>query len=234
MLWRFTFKNKLKNIMIKTVIFDMDGVLIDSEPIHFSAYLQHFRELNIEVSDELYQTFVGSSTKNIYKRIKEQFDLVQSVQELIVRKRELFYKFFAESETLELISGVLELIRELHKNKVQLIVASSSSHQNINAVFKKFDLDKYFSHKVSGEDFPESKPNPAIFNKAVELSKHQKNECIVIEDSTNGIKAANNAGVFVIGYKSKESIQNYETANSVISDYREINFDKIQQLVSGI
>lgn len=219
--------------MIKTVIFDMDGVLVDTEPIHFTAYIQHFKELNIDVSDEMYQSFMGSSTKNIYKRIKEYFNLTQSVQELIVRKRELFYKVFNESVTLKLMDGVLDLILELHQNNIQLIVASSSSHENINAVFKKFDLDKYFSHKVSGEDFPESKPNPAIFNKAVELSEHQKSECIVIEDSTNGIKASNSAGIFVIGYKSEESNQNYETADLVISDYKEINFEKIKKLRSN-
>lgn len=223
-------KQTKKHPMIKTVIFDMDGVLIDSEPIHFSAYEQHFKELNIEVSDELYQTFIGSSTKNIYSRIKELFNLSQSVPELIARKRELFYICFSESKTLSLIDGVLELIEDLYQNDIQLIVASSSSYQNINIIFKKFDLDQYFSHKVSGEDFPESKPNPAIFNKAVELSEHHKNECIVIEDSTNGIKAANNAGVFVIGYKSKESNQNYEAADLIISNYKEISFDKIQQI----
>ncbi len=208
----------------------MDGVLVDTEPVHFIAYIQHFNELNIDVSEEMYQTFIGSSTKNIYKRIKEHFNLPQSVQELIVRKRELFYKAFDEATTLKLMNGVLDLIQELYQNNIQLIVASSSSYENINAVFKRFDLDKYFSNKVSGEDFPESKPNPAIFNKAVELSGHQKNECIVIEDSTNGIKAANNAGIFVIGYKSEESNQNYETTNLVISDYKEINFDKIQRI----
>lgn len=216
--------------MIKTVIFDMDGVLVDTEPVHHLAYIQHFKELNIDVSDKMYQTFIGSSTKNIYKRIKEHFNLPQSLQELIVRKRELFYKAFDESTTLQLMDGVLDLIRELYRNNVQLIVASSSSHENINAVFKRFDLDSYFSYKVSGEDFPESKPNPAIFNKAVELSGHQKSECIVIEDSTNGIKASNSAGIFVIGYKSEESNQNYETANLVISDYSEINFEMIQKL----
>lgn len=208
----------------------MDGVLVDTEPVHFIAYIQHFKELNIDVSNEMYQTFIGSSTKNIYKKIKEHFNLSQSLQELIVRKRELFYKAFDESTTLKLMDGVLNLIQELHQNNIQLIVASSSSYENINAVFKKFDLDKYFSHKVSGEDFPESKPNPAIFNKAVELSGHQKSECIVIEDSTNGIKASNSAGIFVVGYKSEESNQNYETANWVISDYKEINFDFIQRI----
>lgn len=216
--------------MIKTVIFDMDGVLVDTEPVHFIAYIKHFKELNIDVSEEMYQTFIGSSTKNIYKRIKEHFNLPQSLQELIVRKRELFYKAFNETTTLKLMDGVLDLIQEVYQNNIQLIVASSSSYENINAVFKRFDLDKYFSHKVSGEDFPESKPNPAIFNKAVELSGHQKNECIVIEDSTNGIKAANSAGVFVIGYQAEESNQNYETADWVISNYNEINFEVIQKI----
>ena len=209
----------------------MDGVLVDTEPVHFAAYVQHFKELNIDISDEIYQSFIGSSTKNIYKTIKERFDLPQPVQELIIRKRKLFHKAFDESTTLKLMDGVLNLIQELHQNNIQLIVASSASYENINAVFRKFDLDKYFSYKVSGEDFPESKPNPAIFNKAVELSKHQKNECIVIEDSTNGIKASNNAGIFVIGYKSEGSNQNYESADWVISDYSEINLDIIRKVV---
>src|SRR5690606_1490157 len=91
----------------------------------------------------------------------------------------------------------------------------------------KFDLHKYFAHKVSGEDFPESKPNPAIFNKANELSGHQKKECIVIEDSTNGIKAANSAGIFVIGYKSDDSNQDYSNADIVITNFNQINYQKI-------
>lgn len=208
----------------------MDGVLVDSEPIHHIAYIQHFKELNIDVSDQMYQSFMGSSTKNIYNRIKEHFNLSQSVSDLITRKRELFYKVFDESTTLKPINGVLDLIQDLHKNNIQMIVASSSSHENINAIFKKFDLDQYFSYKVSGEDFPESKPNPAIFNKANGLSGHKKEECIVIEDSTNGIKAANSAGIFVIGYKAEDSNQNYQTADLVISDYREVSFEKIQKL----
>lgn len=216
--------------MIRTVIFDMDGVLIDSEPIHHLAYLKHFEELNINVSDELYQTFVGSSTKNIYNRIKEYFNLSEPVPELITRKRELFHIVFQESNNLKLMDGVLDLIKELHQNNIQLLVASSSSYDNIDTIFKRFDLDKYFSHKISGEDFPESKPNPSIFNKAVELSGHKKNECIVIEDSTNGIKASNDAGIFVVGYKSDKSTQNYQTADLVISDYKEINFDRIKAL----
>lgn len=216
--------------MIKTVIFDMDGVLVDTEPVHFEAYIQHFKELNISVNDELYQTFVGSSTKNIYKRIKEHFNLSESLEELISQKRKLYHKAFEQSTSLKLIDGVLELIQELHENNIQMIVASSSSYDNIDLIFKRFNLDPYFSHKISGEDFVESKPNPAIFNTAVELSGHSKEECIIIEDSTNGINAANKAGVFVIGYKAKDSKQDYSSADIIISDFKELTVNKIKSI----
>jgi len=218
--------------MIKTVIFDMDGVLIDSEPIHHLAYIQHFKELEIEVDDALYNSFVGGSTKNIYGRIKDNFGLSHSVEDLVNRKRTLFSKVFDQDVSLKLMDGVLELIKELHQNGIQLIVASSSSYTNINMIFDKFGLNPYFSAKVSGEDFPESKPNPAIFNKAVELSGHNKEECIIIEDSTNGIKAANAAGVFVIGFKAIDSVQNYETAEMVISSYDELSYEIIAKINS--
>lgn len=210
----------------------MDGVLIDSEPIHHLAYIQHFKELEIEVDEVLYNSFVGGSTKNIYKRIKDNFGLIPSVEELVNRKRALFSAVFDQDVSLKLMDGVLELIKELHHNGIQLIVASSSSHTNINMIFDKFGLNPYFSAKVSGEDFPESKPNPAIFNKAVERSGHPKEACIIIEDSTNGIKAANAAGVFVIGFKAIDSVQNYNTADMVISSYDQLNSEILTKINS--
>ena len=93
------------------------------------------------------------------------------------------------------------------------------------------DLNKYFSHKVSGADFPESKPNPAIFLKAVELSGHLKSECIVIEDSLNGIKDAKAAGIYCIAYKAADvDSQNQSEADKIIYDYKELNFDTIRQI----
>jgi|SRR5690606_12882921 beta-phosphoglucomutase len=216
--------------MVKTVIFDMDGVIVDTEPVHHHAYLRHFEELNINVDDKMYSSFIGSSTKNIYKYIKDHFHLSHTTDDLVGRKRELFNTAFEEATHLKLIDGVLDLIKDLHQNQIQLIVASSSAHITINAIFKRFDLDQYFSYKVSGEDFPQSKPNPDIFNKAVELSGHQKNECIIIEDSTNGIKAANAAGVFVIGYKGESLNQDYSLADKVISHFNEISFEEIQKI----
>ena len=214
--------------MIQTVIFDMDGVIVDTEPVHHYAYNQHFEELNIQVSNEMYATLTGNSTRNVFQKLKENFQLSHDVEDLILRKRHLFNEAFDTKPDLELISGVQELIHDLHTKGMQLIVASSASKSTINRVFNRFDLHQYFSHIVSGEDFPKSKPHPAIFLHAASLSIAPKENCIVIEDSTNGIKAAKAAGIYCIGYDSPNSkLQDYSLADSVISHFNELSYEGI-------
>ncbi|RXR19043.1 HAD family hydrolase [Flavobacterium amnicola] len=217
--------------MIKTVIFDMDGVIVDTEPVHKFAYHQHFKELNIEVSDEMYATFTGNSTRNVFQKLKETFGLKEDVEDLILRKRHLFNEAFDTKPDLELIEGVLHLIQDFHQNGMQLIVASSASNSTINRVFNRFNLNQYFNYKVSGEDFPKSKPHPTIFLHAASLSANTKDECVVIEDSTNGILASNAAGIFCIGYDSANSKhQDLSLADMVIQHFSEINAEKVQKI----
>lgn len=207
----------------------MDGVLVDTEPVHYQVSNQQFKNLNIEVSDDLYHTFTGNSNKMIYEKIKNHFNLSQEISELIDDKNHLFFDAFAKDTQLSLMPGVKDLIIELHQSGMQLIVASSSEMEIIDMVFERFGLNPYFSHKISGNDFPESKPNPAIFNKAVELSKHNKNECIIIEDSTNGIAAAKAAGIFCIAYKGKSGVgQNQQNSDQIITNFSELTYEKIK------
>ena len=217
--------------MVQTVIFDMDGVIVDTEPVHHFAYYQHFKELNIEVSDEMYRSFTGNSTRNIFQKLKSQFDLQEDVEDLILRKRHLFNEAFDLKEDLYLIEGVEDLIKDLYANGIQLIVASSASNVTINRVFTRFNLHQYFTHIVSGEDFPKSKPHPAIFEHAASLSVAPKENCIVIEDSTNGIQAAVSAGIFCVGYDSFHSKdQDLSKANIVIRNFNELNYEKVRDL----
>ena len=217
--------------MVQTVIFDMDGVIVDTEPVHHFAYYQHFNELSIEVSDEMYRSFTGNSTRNIFQKLKAQFDLQEDVEDLILRKRHLFNEAFDLKEDLYLIEGVEELIKDLHTNGMQLIVASSASKVTINRVFTRFNLNQYFTHIVSGEDFPKSKPHPAIFEHAASLSVAPKENCIVIEDSTNGIQASVSAGIFCVGYDSFHSKdQDLSKANIIIRNFNELNFEKVRDL----
>jgi HAD superfamily hydrolase (TIGR01509 family) len=217
--------------MIKTVIFDMDGVIVDTEPVHHYAYNQHFKQLNIDVSPEMYATFTGNSTKNIFERLKVQFNLSDDVPTLVETKRNLFNEAFDSKEDLFLLDGVEDLIKDLHQNGMQLVLASSSATVTINRIFNRFGLHQYFTHIVSGEDFPKSKPHPAIFQQAAFLAKTPVENCIVIEDSTNGILAAKSAGIYCIGYDSFHSkMQDYSKADRVISNFDELSFETIQTI----
>ena len=217
--------------MIETVIFDMDGVIVDTEPIHKYAYYQHFKQLNIDVTPEMYASFTGNSTKNIFERLKKEFSLTDDVQTLIETKRRFFNDAFDDKEDLYLLHGVKDLIIELYSNGMQLILASSSAKVTINKIFSRFNLHQYFSYIVSGEDFPRSKPHPAIFLKAAFLAKTAIENCIIIEDSTNGIMAAKAAGISCIGYDSFHSkMQDYSRADKVIKEFKELSFKNIRAI----
>lgn len=214
--------------MIRTVIFDMDGVIVDTEPVHRYAYFRHFDELGIQVSDEEYASFTGASTKNVYQHLKDKYGLDYPVQQLVMGKREFFNRAFDEKPDLELLDGVRRLIEDLHEHNIQLILASSASKSTIDRVMKRFGIGPYFTDLVSGEDFPRSKPDPAIFEYAASLSKAPKQECVVIEDSANGVTAAKAAGLYCIGYNSEHSpMQDLSHADLVVGHFSELSAARI-------
>lgn len=215
--------------MINTIIFDMDGVIVDTEPVHRYAYFKHFDELNVLVTDEMFATYTGNSTRNVFQKLKTTFEIDAEVEDLIQRKRAIFNDAFDTKEDLCLIEGVENLIKNLHADGFELIVASSASKVTIERVFKRFRLHQYFSHIVSGEDFPKSKPHPAIFEHAASLSKFPKSECIVIEDSWNGIESAVGAGIFCVGYNSEHSkMQDLSKANIIVNHFDELTLAQIR------
>ncbi|MDP5107276.1 MAG: HAD family phosphatase [Polaribacter sp.] len=212
---------------IKCIIFDMDGVIIDSEEIHKKAYYETFDSIGVAVSDDLYKTLTGSSTINAFQKLVTHFNLDVDPEVLVLDKRKRYVNFFENDPTLHLVNGVEDLIKYLYDKGFTLVLASSSAMVNIDRVFNRFHLNQYFTAKISGADLTESKPHPEIFEKAAILGKTAKENCIVIEDSDNGVKAANDAGIFVIGYKNPMAEdQTLENADFIIN-----NFKRLRKLI---
>lgn len=221
--------------MLNAIIWDMDGVLVDTEPLHREAYYAMFEEVGVAMTDELYESFTGRATYTICRIITEHFDLEETPDTLVNIKRRHFKELFDTSPSLQLIDGVLERIQDFHQNGLVQVCASSASMDNINRIFKRFDLNQYFRAKFSGADLKASKPHPEIFLKAAEATGHSKETCIVIEDSTAGIKAAHNAGIYCVAFQSEHSMnQDYALANTVIQDFKEIAYPKVNELLLSV
>ncbi len=215
---------------LKAVLFDMDGVIVDTEPLHRKAYFKTFSDLGINVSEDLYTSFTGASTKRVCDTLIETFNLKQTFEEIAGIKRNYFKDYFYNDENFDLIPGVKELILHYYDNGIKLILASSATMTTINMVFEKFELEKYFMGKISGADLKESKPHPEVFLLAAEMAAEPVENCMVIEDSTNGILAAHRAEIFCAAYRSPHSKnQDYTLADTVVSDYSDLETDKISQ-----
>ncbi|WP_242086394.1 HAD family hydrolase [Aestuariivivens sediminis] len=217
--------------MLKAVIFDMDGVIVDSEPLHRKAYDLMFEEVNIQVSDALYESYTGKATLPICQDLCQQFNLKALPETLVALKRKHYRYLFDNDQSFTLIDGVLDLIKDYHSNGLTLVLGSSASMPNIERIFDRFELNRYFKAKLSGADLNQSKPHPEIFIKAAQASGYSHKECMVIEDSTNGIEAARAADIFCVGYDSKHSKnQDYSLADQVITDFKSISFDRLSHL----
>lgn len=213
---------------LKAVLFDMDGVIVDTEPLHRKAYYKTFSDLNIDVTEDLYSTFTGASTQKVFETVIGKFNLKNSTDELMRGKRAAFKDYFYNDADFDLVPGVRDLIEHYYENEIKLVLASSATRTTIDMVFDKFGLEKYFTGKISGADLKESKPNPEIFLLAAEIAREPKENCMVIEDSTNGILAAHRAGIFCAGYKSTNTFQqDYSLADVIVSDFKELEVIKL-------
>ncbi|OAD91730.1 ABC transporter ATP-binding protein [Aequorivita soesokkakensis] len=214
--------------MLKAVLFDMDGVIVDTEPLHRKAYFKMFDDVKIDVSQAMYDSFTGQATLPICRTLCEHFNLSETPEHLVSTKRKHFKYLFENDSDLDLLEGVRELIKDYHANGLTLVLASSASMPNINRIFERFDLNKYFKAKISGADLKASKPHPEIFLKAAELAEEHTDHCMVIEDSTNGIEAAKAANIYCVGFKSPHSVnQDYSKADRVITSFGEIAFSNL-------
>ena len=206
--------------MIKGIIFDMDGVLINSEELYKEYEYKFFKNLCGDVDLEYMDSFRGTATRYLVRAMVKKHNITAIPEEKLLKMLDdggsLIY---TQNPKLKLCDGVTDWLKYFYDCGYKLTIASSSLTQNIEFVLEKFNLQKYFNGYIGGDMVKKTKPEPEIILKAAELSGLKPEECIVIEDSTNGLKAAKAAGCKAIGYL-------YEGRNPQDLSLADIVFDK--------
>lgn len=190
--------------MLRAVIFDMDGVMVDSEPQHGKAAIEVLKRYGINADMEYHEQFIGSSTENMAKQVVEQNHLSvspeQLLEELNQAKRDIHRR-----EGYIPLPGIQEMIPLLTHAGFKLAIASSSNPGEIETALKSIKLKKYFDKLVSSSHTEHPKPAPDIYNLVLKELGVNPAEAIVVEDSANGVAAAKAAGLPCVGYVNPHS-----------------------------
>lgn len=185
----------------EAIIFDMDGVLVNTEHHHIMIERGLFRKLGIGVTDEEHITYMGTATALMWERIAKNHNIQIPVKELIELNKAGIISHFTNEPEIEVMPGIPDLLKQISEMNIPLAVASSSDSATIDLILTRTGLMKYFPIRVSADMVKNSKPEPDIFLLAAEKLNTDPSKCIVIEDSSNGIKAAKAAGMFCVAYK---------------------------------
>lgn len=191
--------------MNKPVIFDMDGVLVNSERMHFQALNRTLARATGRTMDwNYYSQFVGSTMAHMWQVLDHDFEL-QGNLAAMDRAYAADKAYFLAQDGHMPVPGAPALVRALHAAGCPLAVASSSPMFEIQAVVQAFGLTQCFDVLVTGADLARPKPAPDIFLHTAKLLGAAPSDCRVIEDSANGVRAAKAAGMYCIGFVNPDS-----------------------------
>lgn len=206
--------------MITTIIFDMDGVLFNSEPIHYKVWKKIFAQEGLEIDFEHYKGCIGSTVKRLFELMLEGYgrDFFGN-EELPQRYHEEKSRYLQENG-IPIISGVPEVLAALKAKGYRLAIASSSPQAYIELCTEKSGIAKYFDVRFSAERVARPKPAPDVFLAAAQQIGVSPEDCLVVEDSENGSRAAKAAGMYCMGFFNQDSgDQDLSAADQIFDSY---------------
>ena len=204
--------------MITTIIFDLDGTLVDSERIYFETYRKACNDFGGDIDLDFFKDLLGKpqayDKEMLLKRFGEQFPVDEVVRRHVSYSQEHFETF-----GVPLKAGALELLSYLKDKGYQMVVASSSHAKRIQHVLEETGMLAYIDNYIGGDEVVEGKPNPEIFLKAAALVGANHHECVVVEDSEAGIEAGYRAKMKVVSVPDlKYPEAKYEAMTNAVVD----------------
>jgi HAD superfamily hydrolase (TIGR01509 family) len=216
--------------LLKAVLFDMDGVIIDSEPQHARAAVLALQKYNVDISIDYAYQFIGTTTYHMCCKMVEDFSLSVTPEELL-KANEESKNYLSQTEGYEAIPYIVDLMKDLHRHGIKMIIASSSSGQSIEEVIRYLHIGELLDGYISGTSVAHPKPAPDIFLEAARILGVEPSECIVIEDSYNGVTAADVAGITSIGFLNPNSgTQDLRKSAILIEGFDEVDYHFINMV----
>lgn len=211
--------------MKRAFIFDMDGVIIDSEPLHSKIKLLTLRHYGLDFDESGLSFYMGRKTKEFFEAViaRDGRSGLPDPDEMVDWKHAAYLKALDADREIAPVKGIPELIAGLKERGFRLGLASSAGEVIIRAVLKRFALTDSFEVVISGAGLAKSKPDPAIYRLAAEGLGVRAEECIVLEDAASGVAAAKAAGMYCIAYRNPHSgIQDLAAADMRVEEIAEI------------
>jgi HAD superfamily hydrolase (TIGR01509 family) len=216
--------------LLKAVLFDMDGVIIDSEPQHARAAVLALKNFNVNITIDYAYQFIGTTTYHMCQRMIEDFSIDATPEDLL-QANEVMKDHLTKTEGFEAIPYIVELMKDLHNHGIKMIIASSSSGSSIQEVMKHLNIVNLLDGFISGTTVAHPKPAPDIFLAAASQLGVSPSECIVIEDSYNGVTAAAAAGIPSIGFLNPNSgKQDLSKAAILVEGFDEVDYNFIDMV----
>jgi len=226
--------------MLKAVIFDFDGVLVDSEMLHYQAFDNIFRPLGAQISvREYYDRFVGMTDEELFRLLDKEKNLHLSEQQLqkLFREKATSFKRLASTQAA-IIEGVPQLLNLLDDNKIPMAICSGALLDEIEMILKSAGLRNFFDVIVSAEQVKKGKPDPEGFLLALKLlnkkttQQIEPQDCVVIEDSHWGLEAARTAGMHPVAVTNTYEADYLRPADKIIANLSELSLSDLRTLCS--
>lgn len=211
--------------MIKAVIFDMDGVIADTEGVYFEADNMVLGQFGKKQALDYFLKFVGTSTKHHYQTIIKDFGLNASVDELLALRQK--YIALLMKNGMATNPGVIKLIEQAKAKHMATGLASTSAPERIRTVLNATGLNDVFDVVMSGEQVKAHKPEPDVYIETARLLGVNPTDCLAIEDSRNGVLAAKAAGMKCIALRTKYTVsQDVSAADKVVTSLTQVNLNE--------